>query len=91
MRIKRIILQQPTALATNFPSALVDEGRGGVESMELVGCVVKVTFSDSVYDPVVIPLSNVTCLIPDKESPEALVEALETAPAEAPRRKGKSR
>lgn len=84
MKVKRIILCQPTSLANNFPTSLLDVGRNGIADMTLAACGVEVRFEDAVFPLAIIPLSNVTCLIPDRESPEELVGAL----AE-PRKKGK--
>jgi hypothetical protein len=86
MKIKRVILCQPTTLANNFPTTLLDVGRNGIASMKLAPCGVEVVFDDTVFPVSIIPLSNITCLIPDRESPEDLVEALES---HEPRRKAK--
>jgi hypothetical protein len=84
MKIKRVIMCQPTTLANNFPTSLLDVGTNGIAEMKLAACGVEVRFDDPIFPLSIIPLSNITCLIPDRESPEELVEALEE-----PRKKGK--
>jgi hypothetical protein len=79
VRVKRIILTDPVAIAARLPSRLIDAGAGGVDSMALNAYGVEVCFSDA-PDAVIIPMANIQVLIPERESPEEIVAALETAP-----------
>lgn len=78
MKIRRIILNQPTTVGNAYPRTLIDVGREEVEAMEMIGAVgVKVDFTEPDLQPsVIIPLSACSVVVPEKESAEDIMEEM---------------
>lgn len=78
MKIRRVILSQPTTVGNAYPRTLVDVGREEVSSMELIGSVgIRVDFVEPDLQPsIIIPLSACSVVVPDKESSDELLDEL---------------
>jgi len=71
LRIRRMILLNPISIGQGMPTRLLDWGQNGVRSIHLaeLDSMVEV-LHDGEHDPILIPLSSVAALIPDRESAE---------------------
>lgn len=83
MKIKRIILQNPATIGTRFPERLIDTGMKGIVSMELIADIGVEIVIEGDEDPWVIPLSNISVLIPIRDP---VVDRAEVAPSERKKR-----